>query len=103
MLEQRSPTTTCANRILIIDDNKDIHADFRKVFDVVGRKDEELDNLEAELFGSYHGQAEMRRTIRLDVEIDSAYQGEEGILMAVEAAQQERPYYMAFVDVRMPP
>jgi signal transduction histidine kinase/PleD family two-component response regulator len=103
MLEQRSQATTCANRILIIDDNKDIHADFRKVFDVAGRKDDDLENLEVELFGSYHGQTEMRRNIRLEVEIDSAYQGEEGILMALGAAKEGRPYYMAFVDVRMPP
>ncbi len=94
---------TCANRILIIDDNKDIHTDFRKVFDVASRKDDDLDTLELELFGSNHGQSEMRRNIRLEVEIDSAYQGEEGIAMALEAAKRGRPYYMAFVDVRMPP
>lgn len=92
-----------ANRILIIDDNKDIHTDFRKVFDVAGRKDDELDNLEVELFGSNQGQSEIRRNIRLEVEIDSAYQGEQGIAMALEAAKKGRPYYMAFVDVRMPP
>jgi two-component system sensor histidine kinase/response regulator len=103
MPEQRSQTMTYANRILIIDDNKDIHTDFRKVFEIANRKDGELDNLEEELFGSYHGQSTIRRDIHLKVEIDSAYQGEEGIAMALEAARQGRPYYMAFVDVRMPP
>ncbi len=92
---------TCVNRILIIDDNKDIHADFRKVFDSAGRK-AELDDLEADLFGSHNGTA-LKPDVQLQVQIDSAYQGEEGIALAVEAARQGQPYYMAFVDVRMPP
>jgi two-component system, NtrC family, sensor kinase len=36
-------------------------------------------------------------------EMDSAYQGQEGLAMLEQAQKEGRPYWMAFVDVRMPP
>jgi DNA-binding LytR/AlgR family response regulator len=36
-------------------------------------------------------------------EIDSAFQGEEGLAKARRAMEQGRPYAVAFVDMRMPP
>ena len=92
-------------RILIIDDNRDIHSDFRKVFQSACAATPELDRLEADLFGSEDADAPATDPddVSLDVEIDSAYQGEEGVEMAVQAARDGRPYYMACVDVRMPP
>ena len=36
-------------------------------------------------------------------EIDSAYQGQEGLEMVCQALRDKRPYAVAFVDVRMPP
>ena len=36
-------------------------------------------------------------------ELDSAYQGQEGLEMVKKALAENRPYAMAFVDVRMPP
>src|SRR5581483_9534765 len=36
-------------------------------------------------------------------EVDSAFQGQEGLEMVKQAAANGRPYAMAFVDVRMPP
>ena len=36
-------------------------------------------------------------------ELDSAYQGQDGLEMVKRALAEERPYAMAFVDVRMPP
>jgi signal transduction histidine kinase/PleD family two-component response regulator/HPt (histidine-containing phosphotransfer) domain-containing protein len=97
--EERNMTS--ARRVLIIDDNKDIHADFRKVFDSA-RRTAALDDLENELFGGT-ARADTRPDLLLQVGIESAYQGEEGIALAVEAARQGRPFFMAFVDVRMPP
>jgi signal transduction histidine kinase/two-component SAPR family response regulator/HPt (histidine-containing phosphotransfer) domain-containing protein len=91
-----------ARRILIIDDNKDIHADFRKVFERMSDDGSEIASLEAVLFE----RAGARRPA-LDglhaITIDSAYQGEDGIQMVLEAAQSGAPYDVAFVDVRMPP
>ncbi|HWB11529.1 MAG TPA: response regulator [Pirellulales bacterium] len=105
MATQSAPTAA-PRRLLIIDDNKDIHADFRKVFDGLpsGAADSAIDQLEADLFGgdSRAGGAAGERRL-LSVEVHSAYQGEDGVRMAVEAARRGQPYYMAFVDVRMPP
>lgn len=89
-------------RILVIDDNKDIHSDIRKVFTKLGQHDQELTELEAALFGEATPNETMVKE-SFEMVIDSAYQGEEGVRMAVEAAEQGDPYYMAFVDVRMPP
>ncbi|HET6879643.1 MAG TPA: ATP-binding protein, partial [Pirellulales bacterium] len=101
-----TPAVSAASRrLLIIDDNKDIHADFRKVFDGlrVGGSTS-IDLLEADLFGSDSdvGAAASNDTL-LQIEVHSAYQGEDGVKMALEAARRGQPYYMAFVDVRMPP
>jgi two-component system sensor histidine kinase/response regulator len=92
---------TRPRRILIIDDNKDIHADFRKVFESSSAPASEMDRLEAELFGSNSPAKPAQAS--LQVEIESAYQGEEGVQLAVAAARRGEPHFMAFVDVRMPP
>src|SRR5258708_4227249 len=89
-------------KILVIDDNKDIHADFRKVFDIAHHYSANLDELEADLFGS-GSTGHLANDILLQVTLDFASQGEEGVSKAVEAAKQGEPHYMAFVDVRMPP
>src|SRR5207237_7805350 len=36
-------------------------------------------------------------------EVDSAFQGQEGLTMVLRAQEEGRPYAMAFIDVRMPP
>ncbi|MBW3543541.1 MAG: response regulator [Planctomycetes bacterium] len=92
-----------ARRILIVDDNKEIHRDFQKVFQSIRRADPDLDAMERELFGEEAVALPDVGHVLPEVEIDSAYQGEEGIRLAVEAEEAGRPYDMAFVDVRMPP
>lgn len=97
-------STVASRRLLIIDDNKDIHADFRKVFDGArGSAASGIDQLEAELFGGAAEPASSTNSTLAQIEVHSAYQGEDGIRMALEAARRGQPYYMAFVDVRMPP
>jgi signal transduction histidine kinase len=86
-----------ALRILVIDDNKSIHEDFRKILGGA-RESEKLESMEAALFGEQtrdHGLPEF--------EIDSAYQGQEGLELIEKSLVEKRPYTMAFVDVRMPP
>ncbi|HVX11269.1 MAG TPA: response regulator [Pirellulales bacterium] len=95
---------TPSKRLLIIDDNKDIHADFRKVFDGLrGGAPSGIDQLEADLFGAEAASPAPANRAIAQVEVHSAYQGEDGVRMAVDAARRGQPYYMAFVDVRMPP
>ena len=81
-------------RILIIDDNRAILNDFRKILGEPSSADFELQEAEAELFGT-------RRSVWF--EIDTASQGDEGLKMVQKANAAGRPYAMAFVDVRMPP
>jgi two-component system NtrC family sensor kinase len=84
-------------RILVVDDNRTIHQDFRKILCPPSSNDS-LDAMEADLFG----QAEA--TARLPgFEVDSAFQGEEALQIARTAREKGRPYAVAFVDIRMPP
>lgn len=84
-------------RILVVDDNRSIHEDFRKILCPVAVEGA-LENTEAILFNT-PAQAGRRPVF----EVDSAYQGKEGLAMVEQAAQSGRPYAMAFMDVRMPP
>ena len=84
-------------KILIIDDNIQIHHDFKKVLLISAEKEKDLDKLEEALLGESSNQQE---EIYL---IDCAIQGEEGLKMVEESLKKEEPYAVAFVDVRMPP
>lgn len=85
-------------KILIIDDNTAIHKDIRKIF---ARNEElaELDLLSADLFGDRKPETKQE----IHYELDSAYQGEEGYEKVLKAREENSPYTLAFVDMRMPP
>ena len=83
-------------RILLIDDTPSIHEDFRKILTPTSAQHVELDEMEAALFGS-----EVKST-NLLFELDSAYGGQEGLGKLIQALQENRPYALAFVDMRMP-
>ena len=84
-------------RILVVDDNRAIHSDFLKIL-AEERTDDKACDMEAALFGT---SGAVRRKLRFD--LDSAYQGKEGLDMVRTALAEGRPYAMAFMDVRMPP
>ncbi len=88
-------TTGASRRILVIDDNRSIHDDFRKILAPADIAGDALDEVEAALFGT-------TRQVQTFA-IDAASQGEEGLQMVKQALAEGRPYAMAFVDVRMPP
>ena len=93
----KAPSSAHLHRVLVVDDNRAIHDDFRKIL---------LNSLEArpvsqdeqELFGTADGPSTFP-----DLQLDSAYQGEEAFEMVRRAREEGRPYSMAFMDVRMPP
>src|ERR1051325_3125999 len=93
-----SPVPHSNNRILVIDDNRAIHEDFRKIFRATEGKELAIDLTEAALFG----QAPLVES-RPPFEFDSSFQGQEGLALIQRALEEHRPYAMAFVDVRMPP
>jgi PAS domain S-box-containing protein len=88
------------SRLLIIDDNRAIHDDFRKILTKQDHSSEHLDEAEASLFGS---PAKNGSACTGAFQLDSAYQGEDGLNLVQEALNHGQPYAMAFVDMRMPP
>jgi two-component system NtrC family sensor kinase len=92
----KSHALVSASRVLIVDDTPAVHQDFRLL--LCGSEEHaELDELEAATFGS-----SLPRPGH-SFEVDSAFQGEEGIRSVRSALADGRPYAVAFVDIRMPP
>ncbi|MBE0544411.1 MAG: PAS domain S-box protein [Verrucomicrobia bacterium] len=85
-------------RVLVIDDNRAIHDDFRKILCPATAAAAALDAAGTALFGN-----PTESLPQTQFEIDSAYQGQAGVLLAAKALEAGRPYSLAFVDVRMPP
>ena len=85
-------------RILIIDDNQNIHNDFREILERKGDCAVDVAVEQAAIFGSASESLDPK-----GFEIDSAFQGQEGLEMVQSTADEGRPYALAFVDVRMPP
>jgi PAS domain S-box-containing protein len=94
------PATSAAanNRILVIDDNPEIHADFRKVLCAAAPANGALEIVMAEFFGT-------KSTVdsQVDFQLDFSFQGKEGLEKVQQSLAAGRPYALAFVDVRMPP
>jgi two-component system NtrC family sensor kinase len=86
-------------RVLIVDDNRAIHGDFRKVLGESSHEQSALAELEAVLFGHDGPPAPAAEPFL----IDSAYQGQEAQASVRRALEEGRPYAVAFVDMRMPP
>jgi len=93
-------TTADSPRILIVDDNRAIHEDFRKILADRGAESN-LQTLEAALFGDTLTGCETRT--RPTFWTDSAYQGAEALTLVQRAVEDRQPYSVAFVDMRMPP
>ncbi|MCI5165821.1 MAG: response regulator [Candidatus Electrothrix sp. GM3_4] len=84
-------------RVLVIDDNAEIHNDIKKILQPATTSDD-FDDLLSDLTGkpvskAYHSM----------IQVDSAFQGDEGIRMVRQARIEDRPYALAFVDMRIPP
>lgn len=83
-------------RILLIDDNPAIHEDFRKILGTALHGEAELLRSAQLLFGK-------SKSTRPVFQIDSAFQGQEGVALIARAQELQQPYAMAFIDMRMPP
>ena len=84
-------------RILIVDDNRAIHDDFRKILVDSDTADTALEDLESSLFGT------PKTSRSCEIILDSAFQGLDAVEKVREAFEKGCPYTTAFVDVRMPP
>lgn len=86
------------HRILIIDDNPNIHKDFQTIL-IEDQESSGLDELRAEVFGHTSDESKDKNIY----ELDFASQGQAGFEKVKEALAQDNPYELAFVDMRMPP
>ncbi len=86
------------HRILVIDDNKAIHEDFRAILTKPKAPAKDMAEVEAALFGDT-----LSQVASPEFQINSAFQGQEGLDLIEKSLQENHPYAMAFVDVRMPP
>lgn len=85
-------------RILLIDDSESIHEDFRAILGNNKADTTTLNEAKTAIFGETPNPSE-----QINFEIDSALQGQEGLQKVRQSLQENRPYAMAFVDIRMPP
>lgn len=88
-------------RILLIDDNTEIHKDFRKILEAKYHN-KGMEKTESILFDT-PDKPTHKQVIESTYTLDSAYQGQAGIELARKALLAEQPYALAFVDIRMPP
>jgi PAS domain S-box-containing protein len=80
-------------RVLIVDDQRAIHDDFRKLLKAPA-------SASAVLEQTILGESPLAS---VDYEIESAYQGEAGLEAVRHARASGRPFALAIVDARMPP
>ncbi|MGV8864846.1 MAG: ATP-binding protein [Pseudomonas sp.] len=83
-------------RILLIDDTPSIHDDYRKILTPPQDLNPDLVLLEAKLFGA---EATVEATL---FELCSAYSGQQGLHHVQQGIADQRPFALAFVDMRMP-
>lgn len=91
-------------RILLVDDTKTIHEDFRKILDPGGASTSGLKNARAAFFGQ--DESEQSKAAAEDApsyELSSAFQGQAALELVQASLKEESPFSVAFVDIRMPP
>ena len=89
---------TIVHRILVIDDNPNIHKDFQTIL-LEEQESTALDALRDEVFGNTKSESQTKNVF----ELDFASQGKEGVEKVEQACSENQPYELAFVDMRMPP
>ena len=93
-------------RILIVDDTKGIHDDFKKILTKRSSTPSKLASARAAFFGetaSPEDDPSETSGAGLDYELTCCFQGLDALAEAEASLAERRPFAMAFVDVRMPP
>jgi signal transduction histidine kinase len=86
-------------RILLVDDEPKVLSEFKKILcPSVKKSGSELKDLEAKLFGKSSG----NRTVT-SYDLVLCNQGDEAVEQVRKALEENRPFSVAFLDVRMPP
>ena len=88
----------CNQRILLVDDEPKVLSEFKKILCPPVKTGTELRDLETKLFGK---STTSRITASYDLVLCN--QGDEAVERVREALEQDKPFSVAFLDVRMPP
>ena len=92
---RRPPAAVASPRVLIVDDERDIHEDFE---DMLSPRAPTASEGLASVFV-----VEERKERRFDFNLLHAMSGDEAVAMVAAERRQHRPISIAYVDVRMPP
>jgi len=87
-------------RVLIINDMKSLHDDFRIILQPDQSVGVALDSASSATLDTTET---CETSHRPTFEVDSAYQGEEGLKLVIHALMENNPYALAFVGMRMEP
>jgi CheY-like chemotaxis protein len=87
-------------RVLIVDDDRDVHDAYERCLAPPRRESEALARARDELFGPLPSSATGEAP---QFELAHAYGGEEGVRTVQRQLAAGRPFAAAFVDMRMPP
>lgn len=104
-MKEQSSEKQSNYRILIVDDNENIHKDFNSIFRPFNTTDEELKNLENDIFEAETDQFEQQYEdldLIKEFSLDHAFSGEEAIEKVKSSFSEDNPYTLIFMDVRMP-
>ena len=85
--------------ILIVDDHKPIHDDFREVLIHQDESSSDLETLENDFFGDSDSVTQAFPEYKME----SAFQGQEAFEIIKQGIENGNPFALSFVDVRMPP
>ena len=91
---------SATRRLLVVDDNEAIHADFDKILSRPAHGNDELDALDAELFGAGFSSTS---DLSVDFELCHALQGQDALEVLKKDVAAGGVFGAAFVDMRMPP
>ena len=87
-------------RILLVDDNDDIHEVFRRILTGEHARAKRLENDPAHVLHRVDAETAPEHPV---FEVTSARQGQEAVKIVADACVEELPFALAFVDMRMPP
>ena len=98
-----SDAPQCANqRVLVVDDQPEIHDDFVDML-TAGGATRASDELAMAFASGPQRAAQVEEYLLPDLELSHAYSGKDACRQIEEAWHSERPFALAFVDVRMSP
>lgn len=105
MTNRPRPLGPLVRRLLVIDDQQEIHDTFARIFSPAGDDDAALEAFESRFLSvdaDHPASARRTTTGQPRYELAFAHSGEQAIDLVRESARNGVPYSVAFVDMRMP-